>query len=78
MEYNSSEWLNGSGFRVAPGAGAGAGVGDQYGGYDYAAADFPDPEYVHPFHVPRIKAVFICLYSVVFACCFFGEFRNFR
>ncbi len=65
MEYNSTEENNASGLLVSH---------LDYSSYDYE--QYEDEEYVHPFHIPHIKGIFIFLYSVVFACCFFGEYNS--
>ena len=33
-----------------------------------------ETDYVNPFTVPAVRIIFIFLYSLVFACCFFGKF----
>ena len=43
--------------------------------YDYNDRNSTDKmDYVNPFTVPAVRITFIFLYSLVFACCFFGEF----
>ena len=66
MEYNTTKDTNLSDIFAPP-------MDYSYGDYENYGED---EEYVHPFHIPHIRGIFIFLYSVVFGCCFFGEYMT--
>ena len=65
MEYNTTADSNISGILAPPMD------YNSYGDYDIYGED---DIYINPFDIPHIRGIFIFLYSVVFACCFIGEY----